>query len=52
MYLDSTSTQSKSDVESSAFFHINPHREWFYEYEEYDVGDVLLGDNSLTKIFE
>jgi hypothetical protein len=52
MYLASTSTQSKSDVwfiESSASFHMAPHREWLCEYERCD-GDVFLGDNWPTKI--
>jgi hypothetical protein len=29
---------------------MTPHREWFSEYEKYDGGDVLLGDDSTTKI--
>jgi hypothetical protein len=29
---------------------MNPHREWFSEYEKYDGGDVFLGDDSTTKI--
>jgi hypothetical protein len=29
---------------------MNPHREWFFEYEKYDGGDVFLGDDSTTKI--
>ena len=29
---------------------MNPHREWFYEYEKYYGGDVFLGDESTTKI--
>jgi hypothetical protein len=29
---------------------MTPHREWFYEYEKYDDGDVFLGDDSTTKI--
>jgi hypothetical protein len=29
---------------------MNPHREWFSEYEKYDGGDVFLGDESTTKI--
>jgi hypothetical protein len=29
---------------------MTPHREWFYEYEKYDGGDVFLGDESTTKI--
>jgi hypothetical protein len=37
-------------VESSASFHMTPHREWFCEYERYDGGNVLLGDDSTTKI--
>jgi len=26
-----------------------PHREWFYEYEKYNGGDVFLGDDKKTK---
>jgi hypothetical protein len=37
-------------VDSSASFHMNPHREWFCEYEKYDGGNVLLGDDSTTRI--
>jgi hypothetical protein len=29
---------------------MNPHREWFYEYEQYDGGDVFLGDDLKTRI--
>jgi hypothetical protein len=29
---------------------MNPHMEWFCEYEKYDGGDVFLGDNSTAKI--
>jgi hypothetical protein len=29
---------------------MNPHRDWFSEYEKYDGGDVFLGDDSTTKI--
>jgi hypothetical protein len=29
---------------------MTPHREWFFEYEKYDGGDVFLGDDSITKI--
>ena len=53
MYLASTTTQSKSDVwfiELGASFHMTPHMEWFYEYENYIGGDVFLGDESTTKI--
>ena len=25
---------------------MTPHREWFYEYEKYNGGDVYLGDDS------
>jgi hypothetical protein len=32
-------------VESGASFHMNPHREWFFEYERYNGGD-----ESTTKI--
>jgi hypothetical protein len=53
VYLASTSTQSDHDVwliESGAYFHMTPHREWFCEYERYEGGDVFLGDDSTTKI--
>ena len=52
VYLDSTSTQSKSDVwliDLGVSFHMNPHREWFYEYERYNR-DVFLSDGGPTKI--
>jgi len=29
---------------------MTPHMEWFYKYESYDGGDILLGDNSIYKI--
>jgi hypothetical protein len=29
---------------------MNPHREWFYEYERYDGGNVFLDDDSTTII--
>jgi len=32
-------------IDSGASFHFTPHREWFYEYEKYDGGDVLLADD-------
>ena len=28
-------------IDSSESFHFTPHREWFYEYEKYDGGDVF-----------
>jgi hypothetical protein len=37
-------------VELGASFHMNPHREWFYEYERYDGGNHFLGDDSTTRI--
>jgi hypothetical protein len=54
VYLASTSTQSDQDIwliDSGASYHMTPHREWFYEYELYEGGDVFLGDESTTKIF-
>eukprot|EP00253_Pinus_taeda_P033236 PITA_33236 len=33
-------------INSGASFHFTPHREWFYEHEKYDGGDVFLGDDS------
>ena len=32
-------------IDPGASFHFTPHREWFCEYEKYDGGDVLLGDD-------
>jgi hypothetical protein len=37
-------------IESSASFHMTPHREWFNEYEKYNGGDLFLADESTTKI--
>lgn len=31
------------------FLPINPHKERFYEYENYNVGDVLLGNDLIDK---
>jgi hypothetical protein len=48
VYLDSSSTHADHEawmVDVGAFFHMNPHREWFFEYERYDEGD-----DSKTKI--
>jgi hypothetical protein len=53
VYLASSSTHADHEawmVDSGASFHMNPHREWFYEYERYDGGDVFLGDELTTKI--
>jgi hypothetical protein len=46
-----TGTQPDADrdvwlIESGASYHMNPHREWFFEYAKYDGGDVFLGDDS------
>ena len=53
MYLASTSTQSNRDswfINSGASCHMTPSREWFCEYEKFGNGDVLMGDDSQTKI--
>ena len=53
MYLDSSRTHVGHDtwlVDLDASFHMNPHREWFCEYERYDGGNVFLGDDSTTII--
>jgi hypothetical protein len=53
VYLVSTSTQSDQDVwliDSGESYHMTPHKEWFCEYEQYDGGDVFLGDDSTTRI--
>jgi hypothetical protein len=53
VYLAYTGTHAYHDVWliiSGASYHMNPHKEWFSEYEKYDGGDVFLGDDSTTKI--
>jgi len=37
-------------MDLGASFHMNPHRDWFCEYENYNGGDAFLGDESTTKI--
>jgi len=37
-------------IDLGASFHFTPHKEWFYEYEKYDVGDVFLGDDRMARI--
>ncbi|GAV88120.1 hypothetical protein CFOL_v3_31543 [Cephalotus follicularis] len=29
---------------------MTPHRDWFCEYDKFDGGDVMLGDNTPVKI--
>ena len=48
MYLASSRTHV--DHEAWLVDYMNPHREWFCEYERYDGGNVFLGDDSTTKI--
>ena len=31
-------------------YHMEPHREWFYEYENFNGNDILMGYYSVTKI--
>eukprot|EP00253_Pinus_taeda_P008111 PITA_08111 len=53
VYLASSSTHVDHEawlINSSASFHFAPHREWFYEYEKYDGGDVFLGDDRKARI--
>jgi hypothetical protein len=53
VYLASTSTQLNQDVwliDSGESYHMTPHREWFCEYEQYEKGEVFLGEDSTTKI--
>ena len=55
VYLASIGTHADHDVwliNSGASFHMNPHKEWFNEYEKYDGGDLFLGDESTTKIWD
>ena len=53
VYLALTSTLSYKDVwliNAGESYHMKPHREWFYEYKQYEGGNVFLGDDSTTKI--
>ena len=53
VYFDSSSTHVDHEawlIDSSASFHFTAHREWFYEYEKYDGGDVFLGDDRKARI--
>eukprot|EP00253_Pinus_taeda_P016370 PITA_16370 len=53
VYLASLSTHVDHEarlIDSGASFHFTPHREWFYEYEKYDGGDVFLGDDRNDRI--
>jgi hypothetical protein len=55
VYLASSRTHGNHEawlVDSGENFHMNPHREWFYEYERYDGGNVFLGDDSTTRIID
>jgi hypothetical protein len=37
-------------INSGTSYHMTPHKEWFCEYEQYDGGDVFLGDDMTTRI--
>jgi hypothetical protein len=53
VYLVPTSTQTDQDVwliDSGAFYHMKPHREWLCEYERREEVNVFLGDELTTKI--
>eukprot|EP00253_Pinus_taeda_P015564 PITA_15564 len=53
VYLASSSTHVDHEawlIDSGASFHFTPHKEWFYEYEKYDGGDVFLGDDRNARI--
>jgi hypothetical protein len=53
VYLASLRTHADHEVwlvDSSASFHMTPHREWFCGYERYDGGNVVLRDESKTRI--
>jgi hypothetical protein len=53
VYLASSTTHAYHEawlVNSSASFHMTPHRDWFCEYEMCDGGNVFLGDDSKTRI--
>ena len=46
MYFSSSNTHVDHEawlIDSGASFHFTPHKEWLYEYEKYNGGDVSLG---------
>ena len=49
VYLASSNTHVYHEA-LGASFHFTPHREWFYEYEKYDGGDVFLRDDRKARI--
>jgi hypothetical protein len=54
VYLASTSKNSDQYVwliDLGASYHIKTQKEWLYEYERYDGGDLFLEDDSTTIIF-
>ena len=53
MYLAYSSTHVDHEawfIDLGASFHFIPHREWLYEYEKHDGGDVFLGDDRKARI--
>eukprot|EP00253_Pinus_taeda_P021096 PITA_21096 len=53
VYLASSSTHVDHEaclIDSGTSFHFTPGRDWFFKYEKYDGGDVLLGDDKKAKI--
>ena len=53
VYLAYTSTRLKCDswmIDSNVSYHMRPHKKWLCEYEMFNGYDVLLGDDSPTKI--
>ena len=53
VYMASSNTHVDHEawlIDSGASFHITPHREWFFEYEKYNGGDVFLGDDTKGRI--
>jgi hypothetical protein len=53
VYLASSRTHADDEawlIDSGASFHMNPHRDRFCEYGNYDGGNVFLGNDSETRI--
>jgi hypothetical protein len=53
VYLASSRTHVDHEawlIDSGASFHMTPQREWFYEYEKFDGGNVFLANDSTTRI--
>ena len=52
LLIDEDSDMTTWIIDSSASFHMTPHKEWFYSYNGGSQGVVYLGDNYLLQGLE